>query len=140
MGLWSTSSGNVYRTSGNVGIGDSTPDGTLRLDVEGRVGATEYCDQNGANCKSPSSILTSIPSNYVRNVEVVNTVHNPPARYGGAYCTAGRKPIGGGCSGNTIAYDQTLISSAPLINQGWWCVYNRPPDNGFGVFVICADY
>jgi len=37
-------------TSGNVGIGDTTPDGTLRLDVEGRVGATEYCDANGNNC------------------------------------------------------------------------------------------
>ncbi len=36
--------------NGNVGIGDSIPDGTLKLDVEGQVGATEYCDENGANC------------------------------------------------------------------------------------------
>lgn len=36
--------------TGKVGIGDVTPDGTLKLDVEGKVGATEYCDQNGANC------------------------------------------------------------------------------------------
>jgi hypothetical protein len=35
---------------GAVGISDTTPDGTLLLDVEGQIGATEYCDENGANC------------------------------------------------------------------------------------------
>ncbi len=33
-----------------LSIGDTTPDGTLKLDVEGQIGATEYCDENGANC------------------------------------------------------------------------------------------
>src|SRR3989344_5580457 len=42
--------------NGKVGFGDSTPDGTLKLDVEGKVGATEYCDQNGANCKTIASL------------------------------------------------------------------------------------
>lgn len=38
---------------GTVGIGDSAPDGNLKLDVEGPVGATQYCDQNGSNCATP---------------------------------------------------------------------------------------
>ena len=41
---------------GNVGIGDSSPDGTLKLDVEGKVGATEYCDENGANCVAAAAL------------------------------------------------------------------------------------
>ncbi len=31
---------------------DTTPEATLLLDVNGRVGATEYCDANGLNCRS----------------------------------------------------------------------------------------
>jgi hypothetical protein len=42
--------------SGNVGIGDPSPNsgtgGQLKLDVEGPVGATHYCDENGSNCFS----------------------------------------------------------------------------------------
>ena len=37
---------------GNVGIGTARPSSGLKLDVEGKVGATKYCDQNGNNCKS----------------------------------------------------------------------------------------
>ncbi|TSD01639.1 MAG: TonB-dependent receptor [Parcubacteria group bacterium Athens0714_25] len=40
------------QNTGSVGIGDNAPDGTLKLDVEGQVGASAYCDQNGANCKA----------------------------------------------------------------------------------------
>jgi hypothetical protein len=42
--------------SGVFGIGDTTPDTGLKLDVEGKVGATEYCDNNGANCKTTSQM------------------------------------------------------------------------------------
>ena len=42
--------------SGSVGIGDSTPDGSLLLDVEGAIGATTLCDQNGANCAAVTSL------------------------------------------------------------------------------------
>ena len=51
LSLWAD--GNEWvtiKSDGKVGISDTTPDGTLKLDVEGQVGATEYCDQNGANC------------------------------------------------------------------------------------------
>ncbi|KKP71008.1 MAG: hypothetical protein UR69_C0002G0175 [Candidatus Moranbacteria bacterium GW2011_GWE2_35_2-] len=41
---------------GNVGIGDNSPDvgtgGQLRLDVNGNIGATKYCDAAGNNCKA----------------------------------------------------------------------------------------
>ncbi len=39
-GDWAISGINVYRLTGNVGIGDATPD--YKLDVEGSVGATTY--------------------------------------------------------------------------------------------------
>ena len=35
---------------GAVGISDTTPDGTLLLDVEGDIGAINYCDEDGNNC------------------------------------------------------------------------------------------
>jgi len=41
---------------GKIGFGDNTPDGSLKLDVEGPIGATTYCDQNGANCKTTSQM------------------------------------------------------------------------------------
>lgn len=43
-------SDNNLIVQGTVGIGDPTPDNGLKLDVEGNVGATQYCDQNGNNC------------------------------------------------------------------------------------------
>jgi len=42
--------------TGDVGIGDPTPDTGLKLDVEGQIGATAYCDENGANCTTPAVI------------------------------------------------------------------------------------
>ncbi|MCK5211386.1 hypothetical protein KAJ89_01665 [Candidatus Parcubacteria bacterium] len=41
---------------GSVGIGDTSPDGGLKLDVEGPVGATQYCDENGNNCTAAASL------------------------------------------------------------------------------------
>ncbi|MEK7555645.1 MAG: prepilin-type N-terminal cleavage/methylation domain-containing protein [Patescibacteria group bacterium] len=37
---------------GSVGIGTTIISTGLKLDVEGKVGATEYCDQDGNNCKT----------------------------------------------------------------------------------------
>ncbi|MFH1583361.1 MAG: hypothetical protein ABIB72_03530, partial [Candidatus Falkowbacteria bacterium] len=50
--------------TGNVGIGTATLSSGLKLDVEGQVGATQYCDQNGANCKSITDLGGGIPSGY----------------------------------------------------------------------------
>jgi hypothetical protein len=46
----------TIKNDGKIGIGDTTPDGTLKLDVEGQIGATEYCDENGANCVSATAL------------------------------------------------------------------------------------
>jgi hypothetical protein len=48
--VWSQSGTVAYYNTGDVGIGDSSPDGSLRLDVEGYIGATKYCDASGGNC------------------------------------------------------------------------------------------
>jgi hypothetical protein len=53
------SSSMVIDTGGDVGIGDPTPDTgaqNLKLDVEGAVGATHYCDEAGNNCKTAASL------------------------------------------------------------------------------------
>lgn len=39
-------------TSGNIGIGTASVSSGLKLDVEGKIGATEYCDAAGGNCKA----------------------------------------------------------------------------------------
>ena len=42
---------------GDVVIGNAfQASGTLKLDVEGKVGATEYCDENGANCVAAAAL------------------------------------------------------------------------------------
>ena len=59
---------NATVLDGTVGIGvpyTGTPpvaqiSAGLNLDVEGKVGATEYCDQNGNNCKTISEISNSV--------------------------------------------------------------------------------
>jgi hypothetical protein len=48
----------VIDDDGQVGIGDSSPDGTLLLDVNGQIGATEYCEEDGSNCHSIADFLS----------------------------------------------------------------------------------
>lgn len=55
--LWSLSSGNVNRASGNVGIGVATP--LAKLHVNGSVRADEICDATGTNCRDLSVAWTS---------------------------------------------------------------------------------
>ena len=51
--------GTIYDTGTQVGIG-ATPDAaTLKLDVVGSIGATEYCDGSGNNCFDPSVVALS---------------------------------------------------------------------------------
>ena len=52
------STGDIYRT-GNVGIGFAGISPGLKLDVEGKIGATQYCDQNGGNCYNIGQLVTA---------------------------------------------------------------------------------
>lgn len=40
----------ILQSDGNIVLGDLAADTGLRLDVNGAVGATEYCDEDGLNC------------------------------------------------------------------------------------------
>jgi len=42
--------------TGDVGIGDTTPDGSLKLDVNGNIGANNYCDGAGNNCIAATAL------------------------------------------------------------------------------------
>ena len=63
--LWINTDGNTIGLiiqSGNVGIKTTNVSPGLSLDVEGRVGATEYCDENGANCVDGDSLQKRVSS------------------------------------------------------------------------------
>ena len=47
-------------SSGNVSINSNVVSTGLALDVTGRVGATEYCDENGTNCTTITSLASSL--------------------------------------------------------------------------------
>lgn len=48
----------VYTTANKVGINSTTISPGLNLDITGNVGATNYCDQDGADCFSAGDIAT----------------------------------------------------------------------------------
>ncbi len=49
-------------TSGNVGVGTNNLSPGLKLDVEGKVGAVEYCDKDGLKCfKAENPIWENVP-------------------------------------------------------------------------------
>jgi hypothetical protein len=137
---WITNGADIYSgNSGDVGIGDTSPDGLLKLDVEGRVGATHYCDQNGSNCVAAGTFggTTQIPTGlyghcseqiYGAGVNQVDTVCYSTNAKLPAYCRTdlpGTLPTGDGgysvtggyaaphqlCSCPSPAYSTALLSS-----------------------------
>lgn len=54
-GLWTAGGGNIWRTSGNVGIGVASP--SERLEVDGDVKATQVCI--GADCRATWPVTAS---------------------------------------------------------------------------------
>ncbi|MCK5461042.1 hypothetical protein KAI58_03590 [Candidatus Gracilibacteria bacterium] len=48
--------GVFVKNDGKVGIGTTNPSNGLKLEVEGKIGATKYCDENGSNCVEAESL------------------------------------------------------------------------------------
>ncbi len=49
----------IYDTGTQIGIGATPSTGSLMLDVTWSIGASEYCDEDGENCFSPSTVALS---------------------------------------------------------------------------------
>lgn len=50
----------IYYDAGQVGIATDTIPANLALNVDGRIGATEYCNESGDNCKSSTEIMAVV--------------------------------------------------------------------------------
>lgn len=56
-----TKSGSTSYFTGAATLGDTVVSGSLKLDVNGSIGATQYCDANGDNCVNPGSSSGTSP-------------------------------------------------------------------------------
>lgn len=55
---WTLDTGNsVVYTANNVAIGTSSIDAGLTLDVAGKIGATDYCNEDGSTCVDAATLL-----------------------------------------------------------------------------------
>ncbi len=53
--------GTLYDVWGNIGVWTGVISSGLKLDIDGKVGATEYCDEDGNNCFKASEVLWNPP-------------------------------------------------------------------------------
>ncbi len=53
---------NGLSVNGPLTVGSSSPSGSLKMDIEGMVGATAYCDEDGNNCKTLSALSNPLPT------------------------------------------------------------------------------
>ena len=65
----------VFTTANKVGIGTSTINGSLALDVEGAIGATQYCDQDGDNCFTHADVSAGGGGLWTQNPGDTNEIY-----------------------------------------------------------------
>ena len=143
--------------TGNVGIGTVNPASTgaqpLKLDVEGAVGATSYCDSDGNNCFSSASIAGGSPQGSDRAIQF----NNNSSGFGGAstfvYTSTGRVGIGTSAPFNKlhVSYDGPLarferagVAPQALLfsedTNGHTIAAYSPPTNAKGItFNVTTD-
>ena len=129
---WKLNGADVYYNAGDVGIGDTSPDSDLKLDVEGKVGATEYCDEDGNNCTAAANLdngscrRVSVP---FPNTGVTGAISCNADEYvtgGGGYC--------GGCP---------IFLSRPADIHKWdlYCLAGCGGGGGlYSVTAICCKF
>ena len=90
--------GLYVNSGGNVGIGTTRPSSGLKLDVEGKVGATAYCDQNGNNCQTTPMTIRYSDCSVVTGGNF-NTVSCPSGKVMTAIQSSGI-----GCDGYCVSF------------------------------------
>jgi hypothetical protein len=94
-GLFSSSGGYV---AGNLGVGAVTNSGTLRVDVEGQLGATHYCDNAGNNCVTAAQIASSAGGGVPARAVMAFNQSSCPSGWSAYSAANGRNIVGSGLS------------------------------------------
>jgi hypothetical protein len=82
-------------SSGNLLIGTGTVSASLLVDVEGDLGAVQYCDENGANCFTASDITGGVVTAPGNDREIIfNSGGLLAAAPGFVFTSTGRMGIG----------------------------------------------
>jgi len=91
--------GNVVTnvTGGSLLVGTNDLSPGLKLDVAGKVGATEYCDANGLNCTTPAAIVAGAAGDNLGN-------HTATTQVRGTFGTAALPSYAFGTDTNTGIY------------------------------------
>jgi len=119
----------TLRSDGDVGIGDTTPDSgarNLKLDVEGPVGATHYCDQNGNNCTAAGSLGGggSLSCTVVSHNDDISS---------SVTCPAGYTLTGGGCYSG-VSVNLKASRPSPSLPNTWSC----RAGNNLTAYAVCC--
>jgi hypothetical protein len=104
---------NIF-TTGNIGIGTTSISTGLKLDTEGKIGATEYCDQNGQNCSTAIDL----------NTWKKNTINNSTKVYydGSGYVGIGTNNPSQMLEVNGVIKADAFIMSDGSVPSGIWSV------------------
>jgi len=93
LGLW----GRFYtKDKASIGLDDpTTMTSSLKLQVNGKVGADAYCDQAGNNCIIPPGGADGGLWRAVPNTQMIENANNGKVRINGKIIIAGGKPAAG---------------------------------------------